>query len=140
MKNKYVALFLGWLVPGLGHLYIGKRWKAAVFFTALMGAAWAGLAMGHFRNVYFAARHYQQYAEIGNGLFTIVAGLAMRLAQTVPVEETGRGAYLAGTLPIADLYLMVAGLLNYVVAANAFDEAGRPAETKKVEEEEEKDQ
>ena len=121
VKNKYTALFLGWLVPGLGHIYAGKRWKGAVIFSVIMAASLVGLAMGRFRSVYFAAAHYQFYAEIGNGLFTIVAALVMKATGAVAIEHTARGGYLAGTLPIADLYLMVAGLLNFVAAANAFD-------------------
>lgn len=121
MKSKHIALFLGWLVPGAGHLYAGVAWKAAIFFVAIMGAAVAGLAMGEFRSVYFAPTHYQFYAEIGNGLFTTVAALAMKIRHAQPIEATATGSFLSGRLPIADLYLMVAGLLNFVVAANAYD-------------------
>jgi len=123
MKNKYVALFFGWLVPGLGHIYAGQKWKGLVLFAVLTASSLAGLAMGRFRNVYFEPNHYQFYAEVGNGLFTIVVSLAARVSGSVPVERTASGAFLAGTLSVADLYLMVAGLLNFVAAANAFDVA-----------------
>lgn len=124
-KSKYTALFLGWLVPGLGHSYAGKTWQAGVFFVALYASAIAGLWMGGFRNVYFMPDHYQFYAEIGNGFLTLAVSLVMRLAHVSPTEATAHGATLAGSLPIADLYLMVAGLLNFVVAANAFDAVAR---------------
>jgi len=125
MKSKYFALLLGWLVPGLGHLYTGRRWKAALFFGVITVSALAGLVMGDFRNVYFSARHYQLYAEMGNGLFTLLAGTVFAASGAAPVEHTASGSFLANVLPIADLYLMVAGLLNLVVAANAFDSAAR---------------
>jgi hypothetical protein len=123
MKNKYAAFFLGWLMPGLGHIYIGNRWKATVFFVAIMASAVAGLTMGRFHNVYYAHDHYQFYAEIGNGLFTIVGSAVMAALHAAPVETTAPASMLAGTLPIADLYLMLAGLLNFIIAANAFDAA-----------------
>lgn len=121
MKNKYIALLCGWLVPGLGHVYAGKKWKGVVLFSVLMASSFIGLALGRFSNVYFAPSHYQFYAEVGNGLFTIVTSLAARMFHAVPIEQAARGAYLADKLPVADLYLMIAGLLNFVAAANAFD-------------------
>jgi hypothetical protein len=121
MKSKVLALFLGWLVPGVGHLYAGKRQKAVIFFVAIMAAAFLGLVLGSGRNVYFRLNHYQFYAEIGNGLFTVVASVWMFVRQAQPIESTASAGALAGIVPIADLYLMVAGLLNAIVAANAFD-------------------
>lgn len=121
MKNKYIALFCGWLVPGLGHAYAGRKWQGIVLFSVLTASSFIGLALGRFRNVYFEPSHYQFYAEVGNGLFTIVTSVAARLFQATPIEHTARGAYLADMLPVADLYLMIAGLLNFVAAANAFD-------------------
>ena len=130
MKKKLAAFALGWLVPGLGHIYLGKRWKGAVLMAVLTVASLTGLAMGRFRNVYFEPTHYQFYAEVGNGLFTILASVIAAAANVTTVEKTASAGYLASTLPIADLYLMVAGLLNFVAAANAFDLAGRQKEAK----------
>ncbi|MHC4713812.1 MAG: DUF6677 family protein [Planctomycetota bacterium] len=130
MRRKFAALFLGWLVPGLGHVYLGKRWKGTVLFVVLTCASLVGLAMGRFRNVYFEPSHYQFYAEIGNGLFTLAASGISAAVRATPVEKSASAGYLASTLPVADLYLMVAGLLNFVAAANAFDLAGRPKEGK----------
>lgn len=131
MKSKYTALLLGWLVPGLGHAYAGKRWKAVIFFLAIYASTATGWAMGSFRNVYFSGGHYQFWAELGNGLFTLVVSVVMHGAGVIPIEVTSSGASLAGTLPIADLYLMLAGLLNFVVAANAYDVAALEGGAKK---------
>ena len=125
MKSKYAALLCGWSVPGLGHWYAGSRWKALVLFSVITVSSIVGLALGGFRNLYFAPTHYQFYAELGNAAFTLAVSVVMKAAGAVPIEKTARGGYLAGTLPIADLYLMVAGLLNYVAAANAFDLVAR---------------
>ncbi len=90
-----------------------------------------GLALGGWRNVYFTPTHFQFYAEIGNGLFTLAACIAMKVTGTAPIEATASAADLAGRMPIADLYLMVAGLLNFVVAANAYDVAAEDAKGSK---------
>ncbi|MDR1958818.1 MAG: hypothetical protein LBQ54_07225 [Planctomycetaceae bacterium] len=36
LKNPLIAAVLAWLVPGLGHLYQGRRNKAILFFTSIM--------------------------------------------------------------------------------------------------------
>ncbi len=121
MKSRFAALFLGWLFPGLGHFYAGVKWKGVVFALVICACALVGWAMGDFRNVYFQTGHYQFYAEVGNGFFTLAVSLFMHGAGAAPIESTSSAAALASRLPIADLYLMLAGLLNAIVAANAFD-------------------
>lgn len=44
-----VAAFLAWLVPGLGHWWIGERARALVFFVVLTVTFWAGVAVGGVR-------------------------------------------------------------------------------------------
>jgi len=43
LKDPALAAFLAWLVPGLGHLYQGRRAKAALFFLCIMGLFVFGL-------------------------------------------------------------------------------------------------
>ncbi len=40
-----VVVVAGWLVPGLGHLLLRKRWRALVYFLAAGTLAAAGLAL-----------------------------------------------------------------------------------------------
>jgi len=46
LKDPALAAFLAWLVPGLGHLYQGRRAKAALFFLCIMGLFTFGLYLG----------------------------------------------------------------------------------------------
>jgi hypothetical protein len=46
LKDPGLALFLAWLIPGLGHLYQGRTAKAALFFVCIMGTFLYGLYLG----------------------------------------------------------------------------------------------
>ena len=46
LKDPALAGFLAWLVPGLGHLYQGRRAKAALFFVCIMGTFIYGCYLG----------------------------------------------------------------------------------------------
>jgi TM2 domain-containing membrane protein YozV len=43
LKDPWLAAFLAWLVPGLGHLYQGRTAKAGLFFVCIMGTFLYGL-------------------------------------------------------------------------------------------------
>lgn len=121
MQSKFAALVLGWLIPGAGHFYAGRKLKGFIFFSTITAAAGFGLVLGDYRNVYFQPDHYQFYAEVGNGFFTLVTSAIVRLMHVAPAEAVASAGVQAGVLPVADLYCMIAGLLNFIVAANAFD-------------------
>ena len=46
LKDPMLAAFLAWLIPGLGHLYQGRRAKAALFFVCIMSTFVYGLYLG----------------------------------------------------------------------------------------------
>lgn len=37
LKNRMLAVFLAWLLPGAGHLYQGRRLKSAIYFCSIVG-------------------------------------------------------------------------------------------------------
>ncbi len=41
-----VALILAWLIPGAGHVYLGRRLRGAVIFLTIAATFWAGMAIG----------------------------------------------------------------------------------------------
>ena len=115
MKIKAVAyMVLGWLVPGLGHAAQKKFARASLLFLSIFAMTALGLMMGG--RVY----PYQTenpltilgfFADLGNGLFYILA----RLFSWGP-GELERMTYEFGTA-----YIAGAGLLNFLVALDAYD-------------------
>ena len=115
MKIKAVAfMILGWLVPGLGHAAQKKFVRAALFFVSILAMTALGLAMGG--RVYpFQTDNpltiLAFFADIGNGLFY---GLARLLSW-------GPGDLERATFEFGTAYIAGAGLLNFLVALDAYD-------------------
>lgn len=103
-----------WLVPGAGHLYLGRRQKAVVFFVALLTMFGLGLLLEG-RIFPFELSEplvaLAAVADIGLGLPWMVARLA----------GAGAGTVTAITYEYGNTFLIVAGLLNFLVVLDAFD-------------------
>lgn len=112
--NPHLIFFISWLVPGLGHLLQKRKLKAAVFFAGILALLAMGILMkGKFYDT--AVMHplllLGFLSDLGNGLLYFAvkfSGLAMGDIKNV-------------TFHYGTAYLAAAGLLNYLVALNAFD-------------------
>ncbi len=160
----------GWLVPGFGHLLLGRKLKAGLFCGLIFACYLIGYAISGGTCVNRRDHPYSYYAQVGVGSLTLwlnsihtaeeprrptsrqtafLPGTSVREATPVrcvacgrieelpagglvaPCPECGgrkhkpvRHLYVPG-LDLGLLYTMVAGLLNLLVAADAFDQAGR---------------
>lgn len=61
LKNPFLAAFLAFLVPGLGHAYQGRFFKASLYAVCILGTFFAGMALGDWQPVYF--RWDQEHAR-----------------------------------------------------------------------------
>ena len=115
MKPKAIAfMILGWLVPGLGHAAQRKYLRAAIFFASIAAMTGLGLAMGG--KVYpFQTENpltiLAFFSDIGNGLFYLLARLL----------HIGPGFLERRTFEFGTAYIAGAGLLNFLIALDAFD-------------------
>jgi hypothetical protein len=115
-----VAAVLAWLVPGLGHFYIGQRPKAIILLCAIMTAFVVGIALADFQAISIEQHKYAFFAQIGAGgpTLSILAATAGGLA--APGERAIDPLHSIGLL-----YTMVAGLLNFVVACDAYERVAK---------------
>lgn len=127
---RMVAVVMAWLVPGAGHLVLGKRGRALLFFVTITGAFVFGLMLnGH---LYWPTPDPASafgfdlitvlwfFAQIGSGLCYVVS-YALGLG-TVPIPQ----AAASPTFEYGNTFMFLAGLLNYLVVHDAFDiAAGR---------------
>lgn len=105
---------LAWLVPGAGHLWLGRRQKGIVFLLALplmfLVGLWAEGQVFTFELsqplVALAA-----LADVGIGLLYVI----------VRVLGAGDGQVVSVTNEYGNAFLVVAGLLNMLVVADAYD-------------------
>ena len=119
-----VAGLLAWLVPGLGHFFIGDTGRGLVFFVTITVTFWTGVAIGgvrstvdpQHRKLWFVA----QLCTAGHTLG------AYGLHSVLAAEEKGRTTPPAmahwGSVDVAVHYTGVAGLLNLLII---FDALGR---------------
>lgn len=137
-KRLAIAGLLAWLLPGLGHLYLGRRFKGIAYFVIINGLFLSGWAMskGEAMSLYEEDGHrYAFLAEVGAGGPTIASlaythweDLENRWQQDWLLESmrsrlkaTDDPDYVA-SLPWIDaglLYCMVAGLLNLLIVYEA---------------------
>jgi len=118
-----VTVGVAWIIPGAGHFLQGQFRKAAIFFVVLMFMFACGLAFGgrefsfQMSDPLIALASAAQWALGGPRLLAAVGGW-------------GPGDLVATTYEYGNTFLIVAGLLNCLIALDAFDVAsGRKART-----------
>ena len=120
--NAWVMGILAWLVPGLGHVAQGKVLKGLVGGMAIISMFITGAFIGG---------HIYSLQDTSEGLLSSLFGLcdigmglvylAARISGFALSEQPQRALSEYGSV-----FLMVAGLLNFILALDAFDiSAGR---------------
>ncbi|MBI4880011.1 MAG: hypothetical protein HY812_10195 [Planctomycetes bacterium] len=107
-----LALFLGWLVPGLGHYLYGRRAKALFYFSLILFAFVAGMALGEWRDVNMEKFKLYLLAQVwagGPALAALALTRDLRITADLPFLDAGL------------LFTAVAGLLNVVVLVDLYE-------------------
>lgn len=122
-------LFVAWLVPGLGHLLLGKRVRAAVFAGIIVAAFVTGVLL----NGELAVPQQSSplswvfaFGCLGNGaLYFIrllwVNGLDGLLNSAFPYGLQGGGDPVAAGFFYGKTFLYTAGLMNLLVVLDVHD-------------------
>ena len=108
------VVVVSWLVPGAGHLMLGRRQKGLVFLIALPVMFAIGLALeGRLPPFIFSDPlvGLAALANLGMGVpYFIVKALGV-----------GQGVVTAASYEYGNTFLIVSGLLNMLVAIDAYD-------------------
>ncbi|MBY0587656.1 hypothetical protein K2X85_10785 [bacterium] len=135
LKNPALAGLLAWLVPGLGHAYQGRWFKAILFAICIHGLFWTGMAHGSWKVVWLRMDP-QEYswsylAQIGVGAAALPALVnassrdwlpePLKTFQLPPDEAELNLLHLklGKLMDVAIIYTIIAGLLNYFVIYDA---------------------
>jgi len=136
LHDTFTAGLLAWLVPGLGHIYQGRTAKGVLFFVTLMGTFLWGMYLGEWKVVYWA---WDERKPVVEGLCRLGMGLSSLPSIVQSFRDDGRGLPLIGrfqaapsaaelqelnarlsrTWHIAQIYTMIASLLNVLVILDA---------------------
>jgi hypothetical protein len=109
-----VIMILAWLVPGLGHVLLGRRLRAVVFFFVIVVAFLVGillqgeLILPHSGDpLSYAAA----IASVGNGvLFFVARAVGM-----------GQGVVTSPAYEFANTFLLTAGMMNLLLVLDVHD-------------------
>lgn len=114
-RPKGIAFLMAWLVPGAGHLMLGK-WKKGLFLFGLMGATYLfGLWIVGFRAVSFDDNPFYYVGQYGSGATFLLSRL-MGMEKAYPRPDLHPSWFDPGLL-----YICVVGLLNLVLMMNVLD-------------------
>lgn len=144
LRQPAVAAVLAWLIPGAGHLYQRRYFKAAVFAVCVLGCYFFGLAIGDGHVVYASWTkedpRWQFVFQAGVGLPALPALVQSRRVmrkqepliadvlapprQPVFVKSHDHLASwhlrLGAKFELGTLYTMIAGLLNILAVYDAY--------------------
>jgi hypothetical protein len=111
------ACLLAWLVPGGGHLYLGRRGKGLVFLGALSALFVLGVAMDSRLQLHLG---FDDPLALIVSVAQMALGVPYFLARLLGYSE---GMVKAVTYEYGTTFTAVAGLLNILVVLDAFDTA-----------------
>ena len=103
-----------WAVPGAGHLWMGRRQKGLVFLLALPAMFVIGLLLQGRIFPFDWSEPLVGLAAVAN----VGVGAPWLLARMV---DAGAGTVTASSYEYGNCFLIVAGLLNFLVILDAFD-------------------
>ena len=105
-----------WILPGAGHLWLGRRSKGLIFLIALPLMFWIGLAI--------SGRLFP--FDLSEPLVGLAAAADLGIGFPYFIARTlgyGGGDVRAVTYEYGNAFLIVAGLLNLLVIIDAYDVA-----------------
>ena len=105
-----------WLVPGSGHLWLGRSSKGLIFLVALTAMFAFGLALKGRLFPFDTSEPLVFLAALAN----LAMGLPYFLASAIGFDK---GEVAAVTFEYGNAFLIVAGLLNMLVVLDACDTA-----------------
>jgi hypothetical protein len=136
LRNRKVAAALAWFLPGAGHFYQRRYFKSAIFSISIFSTFLIGMFLAGGRCVYASwnqtEKRWQYILQFGIGLPALPAALQAWGGDDLPVlggfmaapkssaELDEWHAETASGFDMGTLYTMIAGLLNFLVAFDAY--------------------
>lgn len=117
-SRAWVGAILAWLVPGAGHIWQGRLTRGLILGSVIWIMFFAGALLGgHLYSILDASSagmlsYVFGFCNLGAGLLYVLA----RSAEIAVKEQAN-----LSTAEYGNVFLMVAGLLNYLLALDAFD-------------------
>jgi hypothetical protein len=114
------ACILAFLVPGLGHFFLGKRNKGLIFLVCLLALFLMGVSMQSRLQLYLG---FEDPLALLFSIAQMAMGAPYFLARALGYGAGDVAAMKAVTYEYGNTFTAVAGLLNILVILDAFDTA-----------------
>jgi len=114
------ACILAFLVPGLGHFFLGKRNKGLIFLLCLLALFLMGVSMQSRLQLYLG---FEDPLALLFSIAQMAMGAPYFLARALGYGAGDVAAMKAVTYEYGNTFTAVAGLLNILVILDAFDTA-----------------
>jgi hypothetical protein len=143
LRDPLKAAFLAWLIPGWGHLYQGRKGKAILYASCILGLYLMGMLMGEGKIVYwrwvspfnnpekFCIYYLGQFWVGLAALPALIQGTLQHfghdpilrgfLAEPPQVILNGLHPRLGKLVEIGTIYTTIAGLLNILAIYDAYE-------------------
>ena len=116
-SKAWLLALSGWLIPGLGHVGQGKVYRGALGGATVLALFLCGAALGgHLYGLRDTSEGLLSslfgFCDLGSGILWLgskALGLALREQPQLATSEYG------------NIFLMVAGLLNFILSMDAYD-------------------
>jgi hypothetical protein len=114
-----LAGFLAWLVPGLGHLFLGERVRGLIYLITITVTFWGGIAIGGVRETIDPKGRTTWFlAQTCTGVQALASySWAQSLRSHPEAGPAGAAHFLS--VDTAVVYTGVAGLLNLLAILDA---------------------
>jgi TM2 domain-containing membrane protein YozV len=115
-----IAGILAWILPGLGHIYLGQKRRGAILLIVIALTFWSGVAVGGVASTVQPTQRQAWFlAQVCAGVHTLGAYVWGRQ------ERRAHPDLLAGFVEedVAVIYTGVAGLLNILIILDALASA-----------------
>jgi uncharacterized protein DUF6677 len=103
-----------WIVPGAGHLWMGRRQKGIIFMLALPTMFLIGLLLKGRIFPFELSEPLVALAAVAD----LLAGAPWMIARML---DAGAGTVTAASYEYGNCFLIVSGLLNFLVILDAYD-------------------
>ncbi|MFN3192581.1 MAG: DUF6677 family protein [Aureliella sp.] len=138
LRNRNLAAFLAWVIPGAGHFYQQRYLKSAIFSACVFTTFLIGMMVSGGKCVYASwnqtEKRWQYVLQSGVGFAAIPAALqaySARRGNEPPLGEFMLGPDSARDIDdwhkdsasgfdMGTLYTMIAGLLNVLIVFDAY--------------------
>ncbi len=104
----------GWLIPGFGHLLLGRKWRALILFASILTMFLFGLAM---KGEFFSTQSGSYLQTLGY-FGELCVGVAMPAARFFGYSG-GDPFFVSSDYGTA--FLVAAGMLNVLTVLDAYD-------------------